>query len=374
MTNVLAFLNFARAVRKHFGAETAMFLRWPIFSVKMFVAGIAKSYTSNIFRIIVASQFHMLFYASRPLPNSFAFILVILSGRLPLFGWDGALLIGARTAVQCIAALTIPIDSLFWGRPIYPEFEVAVFNLIKNKSHEYGVSPFLWYFYSCLPRALAASLPLAVLGVFLDRRLRKYISIALIFILSYSLLPHKELRFIIYSFPLINLSAAVFCARMYINRHKSFARQALYYGCCLHLIANLLATAAFLYAGARNYPGGDAIAHLQWTQRMDANKPMSVYIDNACAQTGVSRFMQLYGAWEYTENLRPKDLERFDFLMIGTYSGNLKDIVMTNYSTHHRVMFAIPAFHRFTLKKSSSFPFYHPEMVFKEKVAVLRKK
>ncbi|CAJ0589532.1 unnamed protein product [Cylicocyclus nassatus] len=393
MTNVLAFLNFARAVRKHFGAETAMFLR-----------------------VIVASQFHMLFYASRPLPNSFAFILVlvvfqrclenryesavrwattavvlfrcelvllfapifmpvILSGRLPLFGWDGALLIGARTAIQ-VLAVTIPIDSLFWGRPIYPEFEVAVFNLLKNRSHEYGVSPFLWYFYSCLPRALAASLPLAVLGVFLDRRLRKYISIALIFISSYSLLPHKELRFIMYSFPLINLSAAVFCARMYVNRHKSFARRALYYGCCLHLIANLLATAAFLYAGARNYPGGDAIAHLQWTQRVDANKPMSVYIDNACAQTGVSRFMQLYDAWEYnkTETLRPNDLERFDFLMIGTYSGNLKDIVMTNYSTHHRVMFAVPAFHRFTIKKSSSFPFYHPEMVFKEKVAVLRRK
>ncbi|RCN30505.1 hypothetical protein ANCCAN_23725, partial [Ancylostoma caninum] len=27
MTNVIAFLNFARAVRKHFGAETALFLR-----------------------------------------------------------------------------------------------------------------------------------------------------------------------------------------------------------------------------------------------------------------------------------------------------------------------------------------------------------
>ncbi|VDM66620.1 unnamed protein product [Strongylus vulgaris] len=79
---------------------------------------------------------------------------------------------------------------------------------------------------------------------------------------------------------------------------------------------------------------------------------MSVYIDNACAQTGVSRFMQLYDAWEYnkTETLTPEDMERFDFLMIGTYTGNLKDIVTKNYSTYHRVMFAIPAFHRFTLK------------------------
>ncbi|KHJ84863.1 hypothetical protein OESDEN_15417 [Oesophagostomum dentatum] len=60
--------------------------------------------------------------------------------------------------------------------------------------------------------------------------------------------------------------------------------------------------------------------------------------------------------------------------MIGTYSGNLKQIVSTNYSTHHRVMFAIPAFHRMSLRRTSTFPFYYPEMVFKEKVAVLRKK
>ncbi|KAK6755188.1 hypothetical protein RB195_013891 [Necator americanus] len=393
MTNVMAFLNFARAVRKHFGAETATFLR-----------------------IIVASQFHMLFYASRPLPNTFAFILVltvfqrclenryesavrwattavvlfrcelvllfapiflpvILRGRLPLFGWDGALAIGIKTAAK-VLAVTIPVDSLFWRRIIYPEFEVAVFNILENRSHEYGVSPFLWYFYSSLPRGLLASLPLAILGVLLDRRIQHMILSVLVFIFLYSFLPHKELRFVMYSFPVIDLSAAVFCARMYINREKSFNRRLLYFGCCLHIIANLLGTAALLYAGSRNYPGGDAITHLQWTQRVDANKPVSVYIDNACAQTGVSRFVQLYDAWEYnkTETLTPADMERFDFLMIGTYSGNLKEIVMTNYTTHHRVMFAVPAFHRFTLKKTSSFPFYYPQMIFKEKVAVLKKK
>ncbi|VDO95180.1 unnamed protein product [Heligmosomoides polygyrus] len=395
MTVVLAFLNFVRAVRKHLGEETAMFLR-----------------------IIVASQFHMLFYASRTLPNTFAmifvltvfhrclenryesatrwataavvlfrcelvllfapiFLRVILSGRLPLFGWDGALANGIRTTFY-VLLVTIPVDSLLWGRITYPEFEVALFNVIYNKSHEYGVSPFLWYFYSCLPRGLMASLPLAVLGMFLERRLRPIVLPAIAFIFLYSFLPHKELRFIIYAFPLINISAAVFCARMYINREKSLGRRLLYIGCCLHIVANLLATAAFLYAGARNYPGGDAIAHLQWTQRVDEHKPISVYIDNACAQTGVSRFMQLYDSWEYnkTETLTPSELERFDFLMIGTYSGNLKQIVQANYSTHHRVMFAVPAFHPtlYGFRKMSTFPFYYPEMVFKEKVAVLRKK
>ncbi|EYC06089.1 hypothetical protein Y032_0078g1186 [Ancylostoma ceylanicum] len=75
-----------------------------------------------------------------------------------------------------------------------------------------------------------------------------------------------------------------------------------------------------------------------------------------------------------TETLTPQDMERFDFLLIGTYSGNLKEIVTTNFTTHHRVMFAIPAYHRIAIRKTSSFPFYYPEIIFKEKVAVLRKK
>ncbi|EYC06094.1 hypothetical protein Y032_0078g1188 [Ancylostoma ceylanicum] len=120
-------------------------------------------------------------------------------------------------------AVTIPIDSLLWGRPIYPEFEVAIFNILQNRSHEYGVSPFLWYFYSCLPRGLMASLPLAILGLFLDRRLRPIVLPAVVFILLYSFLPHKELRFIMYAFPLINLSAAVFCARMLLFLLASLA-------------------------------------------------------------------------------------------------------------------------------------------------------
>lgn len=38
------------------------------------------------------------------------------------------------------SVVTIPVDSLLWGRITYPEFEVALFNVIYNKSHEYGVS------------------------------------------------------------------------------------------------------------------------------------------------------------------------------------------------------------------------------------------
>ncbi|CAN1829412.1 Dol-P-Man:Man(7)GlcNAc(2)-PP-Dol alpha-1,6-mannosyltransferase [Linum perenne] len=55
-----------------------------------------------------------------------------------------------------------------------------------------------------------------LLGVILDRRVRHFVFPAVSFIFLYSKLPHKELRFIISSVPMFNLSAAVAASRMYI--------------------------------------------------------------------------------------------------------------------------------------------------------------
>lgn len=108
----------------------------------------------------------------------------------------------------------MPVDSLLWGEWLWPEGKVLWFNLVENKSHNYGVSPPGWYFYSVLPRALLGSLLLLPFGLLLERRLWRLTSVALLFVGLYSLLPHKELRFVIYAFPLLNLPAANFCARV----------------------------------------------------------------------------------------------------------------------------------------------------------------
>ena len=46
--------------------------------------------------------------------------------------------------------------------------------------------PFLWYFYSAIPRALLGSLPLALLGLFLEPRSRLPVAVAMTFVLLYS--------------------------------------------------------------------------------------------------------------------------------------------------------------------------------------------
>ncbi|CAN1829420.1 Dol-P-Man:Man(7)GlcNAc(2)-PP-Dol alpha-1,6-mannosyltransferase [Linum perenne] len=58
------------------------------------------------------------------------------------------------------------------------------------------------------------------LGVILDRRVRHFVFPAVSFIFLYSKLPHKELRFIISSVPMFNLSAAVAASRIYSKEER----------------------------------------------------------------------------------------------------------------------------------------------------------
>jgi alpha-1,6-mannosyltransferase len=275
-------------------------------------------------------------------------------------------------------AITVPVDSLLWQRWVWPEGEVIWFNVIENKSHNYGTLPFLWYFTKAIPKALAATTILIPLGLFFDKRTFRLFFPIVAYIFLYSFLPHKELRFIIYSFPVLNLPAAVFCARIWINKSKSVIRFILAIAIIGHLVANGLYSFASLYASSSNYPGGSALSHLQYKQRYWKNKPISVHIDPFCAENGISRFGQVFEAWEYnkTENLTPEELTRFDYLLFGdTSTETLRTQLQTNFSKTHKEYFSTEGFHRVKYGKFKQFPLPlpYPVFVFKEKVIVLKK-
>ena len=127
---------------------------------------------------------------------------------------------GAGISIISIV-LTILIDSHFWNFWLWPEYQVLHFNTVQNKSSEWGVSPWWWYFAIAIPKSVTISYPLALFAIiykpkvsFIDWGIIELLSPALIFVGLYSILPHKELRFIFPALTVFNIVGAMGLAKI----------------------------------------------------------------------------------------------------------------------------------------------------------------
>ena len=318
--------------------------------------------------LLTCSQFHWLFYCSRTLPNTFASLLVTLAtaewvdgrplpavrlltvatvifraelvlllGPLALLflvnrqiSFGQLLLAGIPTALLALVC-TVAIDSLFWRRWLYPEGEVLYFNTVLNKSHEYGTAPFHWYFTSALPRAMTIGLPLALLATRTVPRARALVCFPLLFIAIYSALPHKELRFVLYAVPPLNVAAAAATAKMFralptLDDGDSLSPRVLK-GLAGRIVMGLALQAAvsascvFGSAAMTNYPGANALEAVHRLGVKDGatarRKPVFVHIGVEAAMSGVSRFLERPHPWRYSkaENLGPQEYRRFAYAL-----------------------------------------------------------
>ena len=127
-------------------------------------------------------------------------------------------------------ALTVGIDTYFWSIQydiryrkdptkifmMWPELHSFYFSVVLNKSQEWGTSPWHWYFTVALPKGVTCAIPLTLVALFyqtrgsrfIDRTALEIIGSSLIFISIFSILPHKELRFIMPVFTLFNVVGA----------------------------------------------------------------------------------------------------------------------------------------------------------------------
>lgn len=342
-----------------------------------------SKFIANYYLLITASQFHLPYYASRLLPNTFATILVTLSYAAwfnnnphftaaylvfttAIFRCDillllftigltmlirrelsikHAFIIGISTGIFSLI-VTVPLDSLLWGRLIWPEFEVWWFNTVDNRSSEYGVFPFHWYFSRALPKGMlltALLVPLAFIRLpessttklqtqkqstsiqqasrrlgMVDLNLLHFFVPVCGFILIYSFLPHKEIRFIFPAIPMFNVCAAYGMSKLHhmafsaSNQHESmkskrrnyklFILRGIYL-CGLGSIAcTLLGSIIFMNISKENYPGGVALERLRYHLEQETSEKWNtihVHIDVASAMTGVSLFGQRYISYRY---------------------------------------------------------------------------
>eukprot|EP01128_Nolandella_sp_AFSM9_P000251 TRINITY_DN10423_c0_g1_i1.p1 TRINITY_DN10423_c0_g1~~TRINITY_DN10423_c0_g1_i1.p1 ORF type:complete len:533 (+),score=72.24 TRINITY_DN10423_c0_g1_i1:54-1601(+) len=335
-----ALFSFANALSGHLGSTTSVFLL-----------------------LVYAVQFHPLYYISRPLPNVFALTVVtymytnlllgnysrvllqccvatliyraevvlvaapvalflLFSGKMSFFRIAGLTILFALLSL----ALTVLFDSYMWGRWVWPEGEVLYFNTVLNKSSEWGTSPMWWYAGVAIPKVLsftALLLPFGAYQLYRDHpSLWLSLSLPTITLLAlYSLLPHKELRFVFYAFPVLNTFVAYSMSLLWKRSASPQGKLSGFFSTIRRLlpIALLLATVAttivFAYVSSLNYPGG--VAFTQFHQRYQHVENISVHIDVLPAMTGVSRFGELNERWNYskTEELSDAELSQYTHLI-----------------------------------------------------------
>jgi alpha-1,6-mannosyltransferase len=195
---------------------------------------------------------------------------------------------------------TVLIDSYFWQQfPLWPEFAAFRFNVLAGQSAEWGTSPWYFYFVDALPRLLMnpliwlVGIPASLWASATRRASVSLLLPSLAFMGLYSVLPHKEWRFIIYVVPALTASAAQGAAYIWTRRAKSTVYRILALALAASTLASfLVSTLIYLPASAANYPGAHALQSVH--RHADGTQSRIVlHMGNLACQTGVTRFLQL---------------------------------------------------------------------------------
>jgi alpha-1,6-mannosyltransferase len=212
---------------------------------------------------------------------------------------------GLESAVIALG-ISIPVDSYFWQKPLWPELWGFWYNAIQGKSAEWGTSPYHYYFTSVLlrllinPLSLAVLIPLSLMFPGTQRHSRELIIPSILFVAIYSLQPHKESRFIIYVVPPLTAAASLSAAYIWTRRTKAIIYQITSGLIIFSILASFAGSTIMLLISSLNYPGGEAItavrtiiSQTQWPETHNSWERLFVHVDVLSCMTGVTRFQEI---------------------------------------------------------------------------------
>lgn len=210
-------------------------------------------------------------------------------------------------SVVVALAISVPVDSYFWQKPLWPELWGFYYNALLGSSSNWGVSPWHYYFTSALPRlllnpfALLVLIPLSLRHPATAPLAARMVVPNLLFLAIYSLQPHKEARFVFYVVPPLTAAAALGANIVFTRRNKSTRSAMLTAVLVMTVLASFAISTAMLLLSALNYPGGEAMAYLRDLVRSTAGATASVstvvtvHADVLACMTGATLFSTAMG-------------------------------------------------------------------------------
>jgi len=224
----------------------------------------------------------------------------------------------ALVAFVVALLISVPVDSYFWQRPLWPELWGFYYNAILGSSSNWGVSPWHYYFTSALPRLLLN--PLTTICLFfslyhpaLSAAAKRLAIPSLLFVAIYSLQPHKEARFIFYVVPPLTAAASLAANQIWNRRSKSIPSSLLALALVSSVIASFATSTAMLLLSSLNYPGGEGLSYLRNIIQSDTSSSpvVSVHADVLACMTGVTLFGTAIGnALPNQRSAEPKFVEQ----------------------------------------------------------------
>lgn len=217
-----------------------------------------------------------------------------------------------RTFIPAILAaavagliLTVSIDTFFWQSPtlLWPELAAFLSNVFPSPgglgAAAWGTSPWHWYFTSALPRLMINPLLFMLIPYGLTTTPLRPSAINLLFpnltyVAVYSLLAHKETRFIFPVVPPVTASFALMASYISTHQRKSvIAKLTTVVLLLTTLLSFFLSHAILLPLSAQTYPGAASLISLHdRSNDYPLQRQIHVHFTNLALQTGVTRFLQ----------------------------------------------------------------------------------